>query len=48
MEALGPELVVVGPRRSSEVDGSFHLKNTREYMEAFEEFGKGVRRMRGS
>jgi len=42
VEALGPELVVARPRRSSEVDGSFHLKNTREYMEAFEEFWRGV------
>jgi glyoxylase-like metal-dependent hydrolase (beta-lactamase superfamily II) len=38
VQALGPELVVPGHKRASEIDGAFHLKNSIRYIEAFEEF----------
>ena len=38
VEALGPELVVAGHKRASEMDGAYHLKNTIKYIESFEEF----------
>ncbi len=41
VEALGPEIVVPSHKRASEVDGSFHLRNTREYIETFEGFLEG-------
>ncbi|KAH9216202.1 beta-lactamase-like protein [Leptodontidium sp. 2 PMI_412] len=41
VEALKPEIVVPSHKRASEVDGPFHLRNTREYIESFEEFLEG-------
>ena len=38
VEALKPELVVAGHKRASEIDGAFHLENSRRYIESFEEF----------
>ena len=38
VEALKPEIVVPSHKRASEVDGAFHLRNSREYIETFEEF----------
>jgi glyoxylase-like metal-dependent hydrolase (beta-lactamase superfamily II) len=38
VEALKPELVVAGHKRASEMDGAFHLENSRKYIESFEEF----------
>jgi len=35
---LGPEMVVPGHKRASEMDGSYHLAATRLYIETFEEF----------
>ncbi|KAH8807839.1 beta-lactamase-like protein [Xylogone sp. PMI_703] len=37
VEALKPELVVPGHKRASEMDGTFHLAETRKYIETFEE-----------
>jgi len=41
VEALGPELVVPGHKRASEIDGTFHLAATRKYIETFEELIEG-------
>ena len=41
MEALKPEIVIPSHKRASEVDSLFHLRNTREYIESFEEFLEG-------
>jgi glyoxylase-like metal-dependent hydrolase (beta-lactamase superfamily II) len=41
VEALKPELVVAGHKRASEMDGAFHLENSRKYIESFEEFLEG-------
>jgi len=35
VEALGPELVVPSHKRASEIDGAFHLENSRKYIENF-------------
>jgi len=37
VEALKPELVVPGHKKASEMDGTFHLAETRKYIETFEE-----------
>ncbi|KAH8817343.1 beta-lactamase-like protein [Xylogone sp. PMI_703] len=36
VEALNPELVVAGHKQESEMDGTFHLKESRRYIETFE------------
>ncbi|KAH6717144.1 beta-lactamase-like protein [Leptodontidium sp. MPI-SDFR-AT-0119] len=41
VEALKPEIVVPSHKRASEIDGAFHLKNSREYIESFEAFLEG-------
>lgn len=41
VEALKPEMVVAGHKRATEIDGSFHLTETRKYIEAFEELLEG-------
>jgi glyoxylase-like metal-dependent hydrolase (beta-lactamase superfamily II) len=41
VEALKPELVVAGHKRASEMDGAYHLENSRRYIEAFEELLEG-------
>ncbi|KAJ5689349.1 metallo-beta-lactamase domain protein [Penicillium macrosclerotiorum] len=38
VEALEPELVVPGHKMPHEMDGTFHLTNTRRYIEDFESF----------
>ncbi|PVH82757.1 Metallo-hydrolase/oxidoreductase [Cadophora sp. DSE1049] len=38
VEALKPEIVVPSHKRASEIDGAFHLRNSREYIESFEGF----------
>ena len=40
VEALKPEIVVPSHKRASEVDGAFHLRNSREYIETFEGFSE--------
>lgn len=37
VEALKPELVVPGHKQPHELDGTFHLQNTRRYIETFQE-----------
>jgi len=41
VEALKPEMVVPGHKRASEIDGTFHLTETRKYIETFEELLEG-------
>jgi glyoxylase-like metal-dependent hydrolase (beta-lactamase superfamily II) len=41
IEALKPNMVVAGHKRASEVDGSFHLTESRKYIESFEAFLDG-------
>ena len=41
VEALKPELVVAGHKRASEMDGTYHLVETRRYIEAFDELIDG-------
>jgi glyoxylase-like metal-dependent hydrolase (beta-lactamase superfamily II) len=41
VEALKPEIVVPSHKRASEIDGAFHLTNSREYIESFESFLEG-------
>lgn len=41
VQALGPELVVPGHKRASEMDGAFHLENSIRYIESFEVFLEG-------
>ena len=41
VQALGPELVVPGHKRASEMDGTYHFENSIRYIESFEEFLEG-------
>jgi glyoxylase-like metal-dependent hydrolase (beta-lactamase superfamily II) len=36
VEALNPELVVAGHKQDGEMDGTFHLRESRRYIESFE------------
>ncbi|KAG0646125.1 Carbapenem and cephamycin resistance [Hyphodiscus hymeniophilus] len=41
VQDLRPEIVVAGHKKTSEIDGAFHLENSIRYIESFEEFLEG-------